>query len=305
MVANRLLLFVRLRIADLLCALAWTVLVVGNCSSSAQEMMFAEEAEAAFDDLFDESPDGDCDVCDPNAAQFDSWESVVEESPSDMYDPKRELLPFDWIRHFGFKHSSSHGRNVGKGVPLKGSSWLNRPYHVDWFLGPLLGDDLINDRVSQSNVLFGGLRLGWDVDYYWGLQWRFGWADPKADFDTPQEEPNEVSYFVSDVDLVYYPWGDSRVRPFLLWGIGVTQIDFRDDEEINQHSTLATMPFGGGVQFHQTPWLVWRLEVLDNLAFGDERLSTMHNVSITAGMDFRFGARPASYWPWRSSRKIW
>jgi hypothetical protein len=209
------------------------------------------------------------------------------------------------MRHIGFRHSSTHGRNVGKGIPLEGTSWLNRPYHIDWFLGPLLGDDLITNRVSQDNVLFGGLRLGLDFDYYWGIEWRLGWAQPNASYAEALVEPVDVSYVVSDVDILYYPWGDSKVRPYLLWGLGVTQLDFRDDTDFNRHATLATMPFGAGVQFHQWPWLVWRLEVLNNLAFGADQISTMNNISLSGGMEWRLGARPASYWPWRTSRKIW
>jgi len=168
-----------------------------------------------------------------------------------------------------------------------------------------LGDDLINNRVSQGNVLFGGLRIGWDFDYYWGIEWRLGSANPEVLFATPQSFSNNESYSVSDIDLLYYPWGDSKVRPYLLLGMGAAQIDFLDDAGINHNTTLATLPFGGGVQFHLWPWLVWRVDVLDNLSFGADGLSSLHNVSITAGMELRLGAKPHSYWPWRSSRSIW
>jgi hypothetical protein len=72
-----------------------------------------------------------------------------------------------------------------------------------------------------------------------------------------------------------------------------------------QEATLLTMPMGVGLQFPQTHWLAWRLEVLDNLAFGADGVDTMNNFTFTAGMEFRMGARPNSYWPWRSSRTIW
>ncbi len=302
MVANRFYSFARKRAFGALrmwrYALVGAALMIFWCAQTA-----AEESIEPVADLYVETDSGACDFCAPEAAQFDTWESLTDDSAN--YWQQEDLLPFDWVRHFGFRHSSTHGRNVGRGIPLKGTSWLNRPYHVDWFLGPLLGDDLISNRVSQENVVFGGVRLGWDFDYYWGLEWRLGWADTSAQFATPQAEPNEVSYVVSDVDLIYYPWGDSKVRPYFLWGLGVAQVDFLDDQSLNHNATLATMPFGGGVQFHQWPWLVWRLEVLDNLAFGADGLSTMNNVSLTAGMEIRLGAKPASYWPWRSSRKVW
>lgn len=258
----------------------------------------------AFAELHVNLPGEDCDICAPDAARFDQWEDLVDEDSTLQWD-QPVIHPFDWVRLFGFRHSSTHGRNVGRGIPLEGTSWLNRPYHVDWFVGPLLGDQLIKNRVSQENVLFGGLRVGWDFDYYWGLEWRYGRADPNVQFATPQLTRIEESYSVGDVDLIYYPWGDSKVRPYCLLGIGAAQIDFLDDAGIHHDATLATMPVGGGVQFYQWPWLLWRLEVLDNLSYGDDGLATMHNVSITAGMEMRLGARPASYWPWRTSRKVW
>ncbi len=301
MVADRLFSFACLRTVAALRAVV-VVAVLGGVTF-AQELEFANEAHPAFADFDAEVLADECENCSPEAAKFDQWEGLIDQSPAQTAET--ELRPFDWVRHFGFRHSSTHGRDVGLGIPLKGTSWLNRPFHVDWFLGPLLGDDLITNRVSQDNVLFGGLRLGFDFDYFWGIEWRIAWADPHASFATPSVEPIDVSFVISDVDILYYPWGDSKVRPYLLWGLGVTQLDFVDDTGFNHHATLATMPFGAGVQFHQWPWLVWRLEFLDNLAFGADQVSTMNNVSFSIGMEWRLGARPASYWPWRSSRKIW
>jgi hypothetical protein len=215
-----------------------------------------------------------------------------------------ERLPFDWVRVLGFRHSSTHGPHVGRGLPLERSSWLNRPLHVDWFVGPLLTSNVERNRVGQSNATFGGIRAGWDFDYYWGLEWRLGWADPNL--VTADTTTLSGHYLVSDVDLIYYPWGDSRVRPYCLFGLGLAEVgSVRSDGNTGHEATLLGMPFGAGVQFAQTRLLTWRLELLDNVAFGSEGLSTMHNLSLTLGMELRLGARPNSYWPWRSSRTVW
>lgn len=282
---------------------AWTALTWLFLASAAH----GEQPLSVFDDEALSQPFADAEpaaneICEPSAAKFDSWESVVEDDQGFYQD---ELKPMDCIRHLGFRHSSTHGRHVGRGLPLEGTSWKNRPYHVDWFAGPLLSGDLIKNRVAQDNELFGGLRVGWDFDYYWGVETRFGWANPNVQFQETQPVARNGSYFVSDVDFVYYPWGDSKVRPFLLLGAGLARIDFVDDANINYNTTLFTTPFGGGVRFSQRPWLLWRLELLNNLSYGADGVETMHNVSLTAGMEFRFGARPQSYWPWRSSRRIW
>ena len=245
-----------------------------------------------------------CEALDPEAAKFDSWQSLADEELSFSWDSPL-WRPSTWFHKLGFRHSSTYGRNVGKGVPLQHASWSNRPYHVDWFVGTLLSDNLINNRVAQENAFLNGVRVGWDFDHYWGLEWRFGWADPDVQYATPLEESNTASYFISDVDVVYYPWGDSKIRPYALLGLGMTHVKFLDENSINQDSSLLTMPYGAGIEFPQWPWLLWRLEVLNNVSFGADNISTMSNVSFTIGMEWRIGARPPSYWPWRSSRSIW
>lgn len=291
-------------------ALLATLIVLQFAISVHAERPISVFDDNAFAQPFAGSEYADCENCDPgvagaNAADFDEWETIVPEGSHGMYHEGPELRPFDWVRHMGFRHSSTHGPHVGRGLPLEGTSWMNRPYHIDWFSGPLLGDDLIDNQVAQDNELFGGLRIGWDFDYYWGLEARFGWSNPNVQFIEPQPVADNGSYFVSDVDLVYYPWGDSRVRPYMLLGAGMARIDFVDAADVNFNTTLFTTPFGGGIQFRQTPSLIWRFEVLDNLSYGADGVDTMHNVSLTAGMEIRLGARPSSYWPWRSSRKIW
>ena len=165
MVAERLFSFACSRTVGALRAVVLTVVLVAVLDSGtfAQELEFANEAYEVFAELDAEVLADESDIFSSEAAKFDQWEGLIDRSPAQMTE--QELLPFDWVRHFGFKHSSTHGRNVGRGIPLKGTSWLNRPFHVDWFLGPLLGDDLIRNRVSQDNVLFGGLRFGFDFDY--------------------------------------------------------------------------------------------------------------------------------------------
>lgn len=244
MAANRLILsggrhpYVLLRVLVILSVL------VGVTSSQAQRPL------SVFDDQVFEEPfvgnelgneQGDCEACDPDAADFDNWETLVEEGDSEVYWDDPALKPFDWVRHMGFRHSSTHGRHTDRGLPLQGTSWMNRPYHVDWFSGPLLGDDLIANRVAQDNELFGGLRIGWDFDYYWGLEARFGWSNPNVQFNETQTVPNSGGYFVSDVDVVYYPWGDTKIRPYMLLGAGMARIDFIDENSRNSMPAVSEM----------------------------------------------------------------
>lgn len=248
-------------------------------------------------------------------APLDDWQQPLEGDTTVAgnvpVEDKPPLRPFDWIHHWGFHHSSTEGRFLDRGLPMERSSWLNRPYHVDWFAGPLLSTGPVDGRVEQGNDLFGGLRIGWDFDYYWGVEWRFGWSDPTllatvtgADGDSIASQFSG-NYFVSDVDFVYYPWGDTKVRPYALFGLGMAQVGSVRADGTGQEATLLGMPMGIGVHFPQTHWLTWRLEIIDNLAWGAEGVDTLNNFAFTAGMELRLGARPNSYWPWRSSRTIW
>lgn len=255
-------------------------------------------------------PRGDTLLEEPGESFLGDQEEIdgLEESvagDSLLHGQHEHLRPFDYMRHWGFHHSSTEGRFMEKNVPLNFSSWLNRPFHVDWFAGPLISDSPNKSNlVRQTNELFGGLRFGWDFDYYWGAEWRFGWADPEVFYEgSSDRQPGQ--YFVSDVNLIYYPWGDTRVRPFFVAGMGVSEIGAIHEDGGPLEATLLGMPFGLGVQFQQTPWLAWRAEITDNLAWGSEGVSTTHNVSFTAGMNIRYGARKPSYWPWRTSRHTW
>ena len=244
-------------------------------------------------------------LLDPEAAKFDTWKPLADEEMR-FHLELPECHPSHWFYDLGFRHSSTHGRNVGRGIPLTHSSWRNRPYHVDWFVGGLLNSSLMRNQVRQNNSSFAGLRAGWDFDHYWGAEWRFGWSNPEIQYANSQEYRNESSdLFLTDLDLTYYPWGDSKIRPYVLLGLGFTRVNFQDEYDIHHGSSLLTMPYGVGLQFPMWPWLTWRLEILDNLAFGADQIETLANVSFTLGMELRLGARPASYWPWRSSRYIW
>ncbi len=280
---------------------AWLTLFAALPTQAADP--FDEESRANAS-TFDFKVDEQSEVNSPEAAEFDQWQPIVEAEPlpdntAKWNDPSVKTI--DWVRHFGFHHSSTEGRYTGKGVPLEGTSWLNRPYHADWFLGTLL----IDDHLNLNNELLGGIRFGYDFDYFWGIEWRFGWSQPNVSNELPDQASFDGSYFISDVDLKYYPWGDSKIRPYGLLGAGLARIRFVNDLEVSRNITLATMPFGFGVEFHQFPWLAWRLEVLDNLAFGADGVDTLNNFSLTAGMELRLGAKPQSYWPWRPGRKVW
>ncbi len=203
------------------------------------------------------------------------------------------------------RHSTNTGRHVGKGEPLGGSSWLNRPWHVGWFAGAVWPGDPIDGEVEMTSAFLGGYQIGYDFDHFWGAQIRFGGSAPRTkNLVLPGPETSGRIVFL-DVDLVYYPWGDSRIRPYFLLGLGGTQVKVYDATETWRSETLFSVPIGVGVKHHFRRWLSVKLELVDNIVAGSGHISSMHNVALLGGVEVHFGARPKSYWPWTPSRHIW
>jgi hypothetical protein len=104
---------------------------------------------------------------------------------------------------------------------------------------------------------------------------------------------------------MYYPWGDAAIRPYWRWGIGNTHINLPLDDGSGRDEWLLTFPIGVGIKCPIRPWLAARAELTDQLAFGDSNVHTQHNLTLTFGLEWRFGAHQRSYWPWHPSRHIW
>lgn len=190
------------------------------------------------------------------------------------------------------------GRFTGRGQPLESGSWLNRPYHFDVFVGAMWGDDLVTDVVRQNGDTFSGVRLGADLDHYLGVELRVANSMLNVLDDGAIPIPRENELWVLDGSVQYYPWGDARWRPFATIGLGFTSIDYLDHVGVRIKDTLLGMPIGIGMKYRARQWLTLRAELMDNIAFGSDQVPTMHNLSLTAGLEFRFGGSRTSYWPW-------
>jgi hypothetical protein len=69
---------------------------------------------------------------------------------------------------------------------------------------------------------------------------------------------------------------------------------------------LLQMPIGLGLKYRHTSRLAMRVDLIDNIGFSAGQLDTMHNWSLTAGIEARFGGgRKRNYWPWNPSREWW
>ncbi len=203
------------------------------------------------------------------------------------------------------------------GGPLQGESWRYRPYSVGLFVGVVQGDTLIDDWVSQRQGLFGGCRFGWDHSLHWGTEMRFAFAEmPVYDSQravaaqvaagSPAYENRNSDMFWWDVSMLYFPWGETRWRPYLRWGLGTAHVSFSDRLENKWDQIVIAMPLAMGFKYRYSERLALRFELADNMSFaGGGGFNTLHNFSVTGGFEVRFGGARKAYWPWNPSRHYW
>jgi hypothetical protein len=212
------------------------------------------------------------------------------------------------------------GRHRGLGHPLTCESWRFRPCSAGWFIGLQGGGSLIDDWVGGKHGFFGGYRLGWDYDHYWGCEMRFSFGtvalcDSQRAKDAAgiaEDDPlrdrfrrrRDATLAFWDVDLLYYPWGDAAWRPYLMLGLGTARTEFVDRLSIRYRETVFAMPLALGLKYRLSSCTALRLELADNIAFGDS-FNTVQYLSLTAGMEIRFGGSRVAYWPWNPGRHYW
>ena len=214
------------------------------------------------------------------------------------------LVPWCWADRipkpdFFFPDSRYLGRHQGIGMPLVGESWRNRPWHGDFLLGGLFLDDLTADQTRSSDGTLTGARLGWDFDHYWGTEFRFAASEPQL---IGRSDQASVRY--ADVSVAYYPWGDSRIRPFTSLGVGVNTVEYLAANSNPINETLLSVPISLGTKYYLKKWLTLRGEVTNNMAFGGKQLNSMFSWSVTGGVEMRFGGRQSRYYPYDAGVRI-
>jgi len=219
--------------------------------------------------------------------------------------PEPFWRPFTYWRNRLFRHSdpSDPMRHMGYGIPLHGTSWRNRPLYAGWLVGGVWGDRL-TAAVDQSEELFGGYRFGWDFDHYFGTELRFAWANVDL-IGIPPPGAQSAGHLYYDINLLYYPLGDARWRPYAGIGVGGARFQF-DDEQGNPHKDhLIGIPIQLGVKYLHRRWFAARFDLTNNIALGNGELNTMNNLSLSAGVEVHFGGRRKSYFPWSPSTSLW
>src|SRR5262245_40910772 len=209
--------------------------------------------------------------------------------------------------HPWFAHGDPNDpyRHIGLGQPLIGTSWRNRPIYFGAFVGGILLDDLVPNRIYQNDTAFVGLRIGYDFDHFWGMEMRgaFARADLADGAGTPFFPASRDNF--ADMDLLFYPFGDARWRPYLMAGLGFQSFRFNNELGERISETPLLIPLGCGINYFYSPWCTLRFDFVDNICLGNTRISGMHNIAFMTGVEFRFGGRRPSYFPWHNNTSYW
>lgn len=206
----------------------------------------------------------------------------------------------DWDfagEHFTHDNPDDPARNVGKGEPLFGTSWRNRPIYTGVLIGGVITAGPLHPWAEHENSPLLSIYQGFDFDHYWGGEMRFAFGRWGLANDGPESE-NDIYYV--DAHLSYYPWGDARWRPYLSGGIGFMGNDFIDSRGLAFNEMLLTIPLTAGIKYQMQPNYAFRLDFTQNISLGSGSLETMDNVSLSAGIEWHYGGAPKSYFPWNA-----
>jgi hypothetical protein len=202
--------------------------------------------------------------------------------------------------------------------PPENLSWLYRPMSIGLFAGGLYGSPLISNWVGQQGGYIGGIRCGWDWDEYWGVEARAAIGSAQL-YDDPQNvaqqlllqsNPQDATRYSTradyDVDVLYYFTGDRRSRPYFLIGAGLSQIRFSDLLMNSYSYTAWGLPAAFGWKYHVDDRMALRFEIGDEILFsGGAGFNVLHDLTATAGLEFRFGNHSKTYWPWNPGTRSW
>jgi hypothetical protein len=237
-------------------------------------------------------------------AQGMAWCAPVrgeEFPPADDFDfaPAAPLVEDDWrwLPQWTMPHPELCEQLWRPGDLIEDTYFLRRPWHAGFFFGTMDGDRLAAG-VDQASDWFGGVRIGNDFAPRWGWELRSAYFSPDLTyFDQPDRGGMAQNWFL-DMNVLHYPWGDTRIRPFWSIGLGSARFRFEDAGGGDVNKWVVDLPLSVGVKYHWKDWLAVRGELTDTIILGQEPIHAMHNLSLSFGAEIHwhsFKTRPVRY----------
>lgn len=182
-------------------------------------------------------------------------------------------------------------------------AWCRRPFYADVFAGAMWGDEFIDGQLGQDTSVLYGLRLGWDFGAALGAETRLAFSQVGIYHLADPSQQSQADLILWDVSLLYYFNSSLKLRPFVSIGLGLVDWEYPDVLGNSQDEKVVGVPISLGIKHRVDDWLAFRLDLSDNIAFGEgTEIGTQHNISITGAAEIRFGGPRTSYWAWSPRR---
>ncbi len=184
--------------------------------------------------------------------------------------------------------------------PVVSEPWMQRPITAGMFTGIFWGDMAIGENVMLESGLMAGGRFGWDWNDRWAWEGRLAFATLDVSYPGTELRGRDADVILFDVQLQLSPWSTPRMKPYFALGAGMAYYELLDHNHWVVSETVFTLPFGLGIKYRYDDWMVLRLDLTNNLSFGERAsgLRNMHNISLVGGLEIRFGGYRRDYWPW-------
>lgn len=224
----------------------------------------------------------------------------VDVDPAAEYGSPGEDAPPEatgsWLPHWTLPHPDLAEQLWRPGDLVEDTYFLRRPWHAGFLVGTMNGDNLTGE-VDQATDWFDGLRIGNDFSPHWGWEVRTAFFSPDLTYADGLQQGMAKDWFV-DLNVLNYPWGDTRLRPFWSIGLGGALVKFTNEDSLEIRDWLVDLPLSIGCKYHWKPWLVVRGELTDTILFGNENIDTQNNLSLSVGAEIHwhsFKTRPIKY----------
>ncbi|HTN76027.1 MAG TPA: hypothetical protein VL096_12300 [Pirellulaceae bacterium] len=201
-----------------------------------------------------------------------------------------------WLPHLTLPHPDSWEQLWQPGDLVNDTYWLQRPWSAGILLGTMDGGQL-QGNVDQATDWFWGLRVGNDFAPHWGWEFRSAFFSPNLHY-TNSARIAQADDWLLDMSVLHYPWGDTRIRPFWLLGLGAAQFKFQNAQRVERTDWVVDMPIGIGCKYHANRWLVLRGDLTDTICFANENINTQHMLSLSIGAEIHwhsFKTLPVKY----------
>ena len=126
----------------------------------------------------------------------------------------------------------------------------------------------MHGSVNQKASFYGGYRVGFDYDFYWGLEARLGASSICLSEPARIGQPGTNDYWNLDMNLHYYPLGRQLPGvPYASFGMGMANFAFYDQNNNHYDQVEFATPIGIGLKYRWTNWVAFRADLMDNIAY--------------------------------------